>query len=211
MVVLAFYTGNDVFDTINMKFFTLEDGKLTRIKPELTDAELEPLKAKAWLRRNFFVFAFLTEKLSNLQASLKGGTFRNDFEMLRKDYPPELEEGWVLSKAILKELVRATKAAGAEPVLVVIPTDLQYGQEKWQETVEMFGLRESDFDLKKPEQRLQAFAAENGVPYVDLLPALAEENRKQALHLPLNGHWNACGHGVAAAVISEALIEKGIV
>jgi len=214
VVVIAFYVGNDAIDSFTKKFFVVEEGKLKRVKPLLSGEELNALEFRSFLRKNFLVYAFLSEQVRTILAARAAsgeGVALNEFEMLRKDYSPDIEAGMEVSQAVVAEMARVSREAGAEPLLVVIPTQMQYDGEKWEAVRRQFGLESNGFDLEKPDQALQGFARGQGLAVLDLLPALKEARQAGALNLPVDGHWNAAGHEVAAEALASALAVQGMV
>jgi lysophospholipase L1-like esterase len=69
------------------------------------------------------------------------------------------DEAWAVMEPLLVELVRRTRAAGARPAWLALPTQQQVA---------------ADFDTAQPQERLARIAAEQGVPLLDLLPVLRE-------------------------------------
>ena len=67
-------------------------------------------------------------------------------------------------------------------------------------------------DLYYPERRLDDFGQREGIPVLNLAPAMAEQARKErhvffhAVHDSLGiGHWNEEGHRVAGELIAPWL------
>jgi lysophospholipase L1-like esterase len=113
---------------------------------------------------------------------------------------PELERDWAAYLSRLDATVRLVRAGGAAFLLYAAPWDFQLT------------------GATAPQERLAAFAAERGVPFVDLLPALRERCAGQE-PAPCWGRWfedhdhpNEAGHALVAEVLQgpvEALLERG--
>ncbi len=213
VVVIAFYVGNDVLDSADKRFFELADGKLKRVKPLLSDEEMKALEFKSWLRRNVYVYAFLSEKVRTLLAAAESGAGEpvDEREMFKATDSPDVARGWGVAEAAVAEMARASKAAGAEPLLMVIPSRLQYVREKCGPGEKCLPMDGEALDWGKPGRRLRAFAEARGLKLLDLLPVFEAREDRDALNLPLDGHWNAAGHGVAAEALGARLEVDGLV
>ena len=87
-------------------------------------------------------------------------------------------------------------AANVPVVFMIIPEQLQMAENA------LSGL---PADISKPQRLLSDLFEREGLRYIDLLPSFAEEATHQALYLPLDGHWNAAGHALAAQRLAEPL------
>jgi hypothetical protein len=56
-------------------------------------------------------------------------------------------------------------------------------------------------------QELEAFCRRDALPFIDLVPAMAEE--RKPVFFRLDDHWNTHGHEVAARVVARFLRESG--
>jgi hypothetical protein len=102
-------------------------------------------------------------------------------------------------------------AHDARLALVVIPTEAQVDPDRWQAVRRRYRLKEEDFDLEKPQHTLAAFATENGIPLIDLLPALRAAPRAGGpLYFGTDIHWTSRGHAVAADEIMRQLGALGL-
>ena len=59
---------------------------------------------------------------------------------------------------------------------------------------------------------IDALLAAKGIPNVDLLSGFRAHVRERGDELPWPGagHWNADGHRLAAQIVYEALLERGV-
>ena len=109
----------------------------------------------------------------------------------------------------LDEIVAVARAEGIEVGLLYIPSPLQYearrhgSSEPWViagATVDRAWLSgESEV-----QNRLNTWAAERHVPYLDLTPAFRQQhNPAQPTNWPLDEHWTPYGSSLAASTISQ--------
>ena len=95
---------------------------------------------------------------------------------------------------------------GARLAVVAIPTEAQVYPVRWDAARIRYGLHDEDFDLQKPQRLLAAFAAQSGIPLIDLLPALrAARDTGAPLYSRRDIHWTPRGHAVAADGIFRQL------
>ncbi len=122
----------------------------------------------------------------------------------------EMERGWRGIEQSLRELRSEIEGAGAKMVLVCIPAGAQVDKKYWWATRLGFVLDERVLTDTPFQDRLGRFASTEGIPVVDLLPAM-RRGADVALYFEQDGHWNARGHAIAAEMISEALRSSGVV
>jgi lysophospholipase L1-like esterase len=116
----------------------------------------------------------------------------------------EANRGWNQVERALRELRTETERAGAKLVLVCIPAGPQVDARYWWATNLGLSIDERVLTETAFQDRLAHFAAGEGIPLVDLLPAM-RAHPDEALYYERDGHWNARGHEVAASVIAERL------
>jgi acetyltransferase AlgX (SGNH hydrolase-like protein) len=236
LVLLGFFVGNDLMDVLAGPARTqlrdgapaLPEGFLERwyrplrpggILPEplaRSSAGLGlPIPFKGFLRRHSHAYRFLSGRVGRLRLMWQGGRGRapaSEFSPFQQEafclriYPPEFDEAWRRAKAALGEMKTWCGAHGARLAVVVIPTEAQVYPDRWTEVRRRYNLREEDFDLEKPQRILAAFARDNGIPLIDLLPTLrAARDTGRPLYFRTDIHWTARGHAVAAEEILRRL------
>jgi hypothetical protein len=122
----------------------------------------------------------------------------------RVNYPQPSPEDWQLSAALLRALQAAVLADGARLRVAILPTEFQVDQmQAWD-----FAER-CNFTPPPPIQEpLIALLQAEGIPYLDLLPALsaAQAAGEQMYWTNDDIHWTAAGHGVVAEALQQAWI-----
>jgi lysophospholipase L1-like esterase len=116
------------------------------------------------------------------------------------------DSGWVHVERALRALRTETERDGTRMVVVCIPAGPQVDARYWWAT--RLGLRLDERVLSDPafQNRLARFAAAEGIPVVDLLPAM-RAHPNETLYYEQDGHWNARGHEIAANVTAARLAD----
>lgn len=178
-----------------------------------------PIPFKAFLRKHSHAYRFLAGRLGKLRLAWQGwrrGAPAAEFNPFQPEafclrtYPPEFDEAWTITRAVLGDMKAWCGAHGARLAIVVIPTEAQVYPDRWAEVRRRYNLREEDFDLEKPQHMLADFARDNGIPLIDLLPTLrAARDTGPPLYFRSDIHWTPRGHAVAAdEILRQLLIMK---
>jgi lysophospholipase L1-like esterase len=122
--------------------------------------------------------------------------------------PPAYDAAWAVATRKLRRIDALARGAGARTMIAFLPAAFQVSPEAWRV------LRDMGFDMDPTlltdttmSDRLRDFGAAEGIPVVDLLPAL-RAHRDDALYYPLDGHWTPLGHGVAAEELADAILTR---
>jgi hypothetical protein len=179
-----------------------------------------PIPFKDSLRRHSHAYRFVTGRIGRLLAAsqaARAGPPPTEFNPFQQEafclrsYPPEFDLAWTRVKTALGQMKTWCDEHGARLVIVAIPTEAQVDPQRWAAVRQQFRLNDDDFDLEKPQRILGAFASENGVPFIDLLPALrAARPTAGPLYFRTDIHWTPRGHTVAADEILRQLRLLGI-
>jgi len=242
LVLVGFFVGNDLSDVLTGPrrvrledgFPLLPDGFVEHwyrpLRPgRILDQPLArsapglglPIPFKGFLRKHSHAYRFLSGRVGRLRRAWQGrhgGPPVSDFTpfdeqaFCLKSYPPEFDEAWVRTKESFREMKAWCDGHGARLAIVVIPAGAQVDPDRWDAVRRSHGLRDEDFDLEKPERLMAQFAAEAGIPLIDLLPALrrARESPGERLYSRKDIHWTARGHAVAADEILRQLRSLGL-
>ena len=119
---------------------------------------------------------------------------------------PKLAQLWELTGRLLQAFHSSARQAGAEMVLVYVPTIVQIDAENWRMKRGLHGLIET-FDLQKPNRQIAHFASRYDISLVDLYEPFKRAAQHQQLYYQ-ESHWNAQGHALAAALIGDYLIRQ---
>ena len=233
LVLVAFFSGNDVrnnskkLDPDKLRPFPiLKDGaieadmsftQLPRFQ-ELSGSIhrawrylsfLRTIQAISYLKNNIFVFR---NGLVDHRKPADGEIGLNDAIFLRSD-SDEWTEAWLLTEAILRQLMKEVESAGGRMFLATLSVGIQVNPDAnaRDEYAKRLGVK----DLTYPDARLQRFAEQIKLPHIILAPLLLQiaEHDKAYLHGFSNtgmgiGHWNEKGHAWAARLIASAICEQ---
>lgn len=130
-------------------------------------------------------------------------------------YARHEDEPWRQAWQDTEELLLLTKqvAASAGARYVVVTASTPHGVWGAQEGLEQLmsaypGMRELQWDLDKPDQRIERFCEANDIPFLALEPLFRIETveKGKRLHFGYDGHWNAEGNDLAAQYIADFLL-----
>jgi hypothetical protein len=111
--------------------------------------------------------------------------------------------------AALRRLRAEVEASGARFAVVVMPARCQIDAAQRAPALAWCGRPDSDFDWDAPQRRLAAFLQDEGIPAVDLLPALREAAATQDVYARGDTHWSPAGNAVVAGVVADFVAAQG--
>jgi len=170
---------------------------------------------KSFMMRHSRLYAWARPRWAALRARLsrmlgRGGedvVATRRVRLLAKAPGDRIEEGWLLTEALLGAIRDEAAKAGALTVLLEVPDRLHVDDALWEEAVRAFKLDRAAYDRDLPEMRLRAIAARLGIRYVELLGPLRHRTAAgEKLFLSEDIHWNARGHDVAAQELARAIL-----
>jgi len=233
LVLLAFYTGNDVRNNYRpleqdplRPYFVLQGGRLV-----LDDAfRTSPgYRARQTAAARLLYAAFnhssvlQVGKMAKTAADNLVGTYKAKrvttqvIEELGLDnavYSPpgnaDWRAAWEVTEAMLRQLGEEVKAHGARFAIVTLTDGIQVHPDlrKRQAFARHLGIAH----LFYPDERIKRVGEAAGIPVLNLAPPLADYAAKTGHFLhgfpntkPGEGHWNAEGHRVGAKVLAPWL------
>ncbi|MFQ5953588.1 MAG: SGNH/GDSL hydrolase family protein [Kiloniellales bacterium] len=130
--------------------------------------------------------------------------------VFRPPATPAWRQAWRVTEALLMAMHRETRSQGAAFWLVTLSVGWQVHPDPAVRRQRMQALGADTAFY--PEQRLQAFAAQNGINILTLAQPLQRLAEADGVYLhgfidpnPGEGHWNANGHRRAGELIAERL------
>ncbi|HET9480280.1 MAG TPA: hypothetical protein VFP98_00860, partial [Candidatus Polarisedimenticolia bacterium] len=123
---------------------------------------------------------------------------------------PRVVRGWELTLALLDELRARVEAGGGRFAVVLFPTRYQVDDALWAAGVLRKRLDTDAYDLRAPQKRLGAWAEATGAVLIDLLDEFRSRNTSNSFYYEVDAHWNPAGHRLAAELILDGLVERGL-
>ncbi len=164
------------------------------------------LKAHATLRQNKEQKAKLTEP------GLEGLELGLDSLVYKQPETSAWNEAWNVTEDILRLINTEIKDKNAQFLLVTLSSGIQVNpnsqaRKRFREALDIQ-------DLLYPDRRIEALANKEGMPFLMLVPTLAEwaETHNTCVHgfpnaIPCSGHWNEHGHQLASELIAARICE----
>lgn len=209
LVVLGYYVGNDLTDTI---------GRLhgAPIEQAIADASARP---RGWdgLALQFPSLVLLADRWQHLhmpvlpEAAEPSGTDAqplNPFwRTVARDAPEfhrvnlllegDGSRGWEANKEVLTQMYADVERLGSQMLVIAFPSTLQIDTTHY-EFFEKLGIEVDSIFLssRKPQDLLKTHCGDLGIPLVDLLPAF-RRHAGEALYWERDDHLNAAGNALA--------------
>jgi len=182
---------------------------------------------KYWILDQVFTVKFLYKQLSShegMREWLKRHGLMNSGAFVESQgipvdynvYAPILDKdwrhAWLATEYILSE-TRDLLASKKTPFVVVVLTNApQIYPGRWQAILDTYPkMQGKPWRLDMPDERLVEILGRLGIDYLQLLPVFrdaAAQHPEMLLHFPLDGHWTAAGHDLAARSVSSYLLSK---
>lgn len=190
MVLLSISVFNDVSD--NLKFHE----QLHRWQGERSTAR----KIRWFFRHNSQIYILLRR----YRAGVSG------YEMMQihsRQPSPRTLEGLGLIEQSIDRIQQIAAARGIAFGVIINPTHKQTSAEVWSETISKYQLKENEFGYDQPNRRLLDYAAEHGVPVLDLLPIFRARPGETFYYTE---HWKAPGHRLVAQEVGRFIRDRGL-
>jgi hypothetical protein len=235
LVLLAFDTGNDVFENhrpliqstrfypFDKPFFTLSGGRLV--------LRQYPLSTPGWRRRvahrlgselvgHSALFRFLSTlprprlpRLAHAAAPPTAADVARMDQNYLAETPAEWQEAWRISRGLVLKLRAAVEGHGSRfAVAIVNGRDEVTRRWRWLLNLQAaFRALPQDFD--KPHRLLTGFLTRRGIPFVPMLEEFRAAFGETGTpgFFPWDVHWAPAGHELAARLIERSLRARGLV
>lgn len=217
LVVLAFTSANDVRNNLpsleknkQRPYFSLKDGELKSIKPEIQDSWLKIIN-RFFLNYSYF-YRFIIVRVSRLplpNQRASGDNIPIDFWIYSCDYNQVWQDAWQVTQKLILQMQSEAKKNHSKFLLLNLTGYPQiHENEGLTQLVKKYpDMTGKCWDLNKPGKILAEFVQRNQIIYLDLLPAFIKDyqvTRKEA-HFLQDGHWNEYGHQLAAEIFGKFL------
>jgi hypothetical protein len=221
VVLLAFFTGNDVSDNSRAlagsnvgPFFTLQGEQLVldtsfRSSPAYQRRKAAEGSLSSHLEKSSRLLQVISQwrRVSNQEdrGLDEQGLYA---QVYREPTDPAWQDAWRVTERLVATLHQEAAASGARMLLVTLSNPIQAHPDP--EARRQFMQQAGIADLFYPDTRLKAAAERDGVPVLTLAPAIQQYAEQQKVNLHGQprvglGHWNAEGHQVAGRLMAERL------
>jgi len=113
---------------------------------------------------------------------------------------------WDEAEGYLRRIDEICRTAGVPWLLVLIPDEMQVDSVVRSQVLARLAISRDDYDFDAPQRRLNSWAADQGVPVLDLLPIMRFQHRPAArLYVPNDTHWSERGNITAGQAVAEAI------
>ncbi len=221
LVVLTF-VHNDVANNhpklhgdTDRPYFSLEpDGNLNQLP-------YNPKHRSRGAIRDFFrqkvrIYTFFPKRIRELKNRIRHKTSAGRKETIYRAYLHYVTpldsiwgDAWVLTRALLREFRRKTEKANAAFILMEISDPPMVYAEDWEKMLASYPELHSAgtrLDIIQPHKLLKAFAEEERITFLSLLPAF-QRAAQQGVKLfgVVDRHWNAEGNRVGAEALMSVV------
>jgi lysophospholipase L1-like esterase len=235
LVLLAFFTGNDLTDNIWYSLYQLKDGELVSVPATNRQSGSSPSSGQpdSFFKqvRNFLYthsrlysvsielltfsaiqrapgLAQLLVSLGFIELTQPVVNYGNLYVFRRLP-----DEAWATSQALLLRLNQEVEAHGSQLLVAILPDETDVDEARRQDILERYGhlIKAQTVQGPPPAERLAQILQRTGIAYLPLLPALQKGQREAQtpLYFRYDGHWTPAGHQVAGQAIFEYLVENG--
>jgi hypothetical protein len=213
LILIGMTIHNDVADNLEEHFHTLVDGKLmAKPKQEIPWLEYRSLKVKDFLASHSHLTQLLRKyKYRRGLATAAQSLDTHLLQLVRREESAQLGMGWEMTYQLFKQIQEAGKGIGAEAAIFLIPLSIQLYDQAFTRFMRAHDVSRDDISLEKPQEKMTQFGKSSGIQIIDLLPNFREwvQTNQQSLHVA-DGHWTSGGHRLAADVVSDQLVKKGV-
>lgn len=214
LILVGMTLHNDVSDNLREEFHILENGKL-RARPirEMPFWRYKELELKSFVSTNSHLYQLWIRFWRSPAHQAAGEQLdRHVAALIRTDGGPEIEKGWAMTRGLFKRMREIGAGTGAKTSVFLIPLMIQLSDERLALFLEEMSLHRAEIMPDRPQRIMKAIGREEGIEVIDLLPSFRSWKSRHSgeLHLEGDGHWNAQGHALAAAVVARELLGREV-
>ncbi|MGQ0723146.1 MAG: GDSL-type esterase/lipase family protein [Candidatus Eiseniibacteriota bacterium] len=210
VVVHVLYPGNDLEDSD-------PDGYLRT--PRISDGRMVAAE-KGFLTRLRFqlrvrshLYAFLRERLYDVYQRTPLADRSRYLDPVGLAVWPEPVEraGWPAVQSAFREIAAWARERDVRYLVVIAPVKYQVSDEAWQDYVRRWGRPDSDFERDHAQRVIGDWLTREGIAWIDLLGGFRDAEREApgSTYFPVDAHWTAAGHRLAADLVRRELRDRG--
>ena len=234
LVLLIFFTGNDIQDNISPAHYKLEAGKLVPIEFVYNPAVGTPpwaqkgtpfrtvrnylythsrlysvaieLLAYTVIQRSPELSSWL-QRLGFVEAARPVINAGNIYSFLQPS-----QEAWEMTEALISALNEQVKAYQSELAVVILPDETEVDVKKWQNLFATYpDLFEQTNQAYKPTDQLAQLLEEKGISYLNLRTRFEADQQahQRSIYFQYDGHWKPTGHALTAEALADYITQNG--
>jgi|GEM_PF-4118179 len=220
LVIHMFLTANDIKNNSQklqgdpyLPYYELDGGELKLIPHKLRN-QRKAARVKEALKKARIVELLLQarQKYFEYKKHIKFDGFPLEYHVYEKDWSPDYQNAWELTKALIRVSRHETNKMGADYILVTLSNNEQVHKSVWEELKNTYPeMKNKEFDLEKPDKKIIDFCEKENLTcwqMLDTFKNYVKENPNKNTHNRLEGHWNQLGSDLAAKFLFENLLEN---
>jgi len=178
--------------------------------PALTTARLLLQRSRLWqcLRQGAMNWALLASLAwQHAKTRFPGYRVPLNFWVWADVEPEAVTAAYRLAESLVRRLRDAVVSSGSEFLVVYAPSQPAVNDRMWRVMRTHWGMPESGWSPARVGSRIGEICRRNGITCLDTTPDLrARAADGTSVYYPLDGHWNAIGHRVAAQCIARQIL-----
>lgn len=211
IVVTLFLSFNDVENSSQSLSLKASEHRKTHQSQRLGRTRVRAKDMPLFFFRWSVLNQLISYRLAYLLRDKSVGGISPTYFVYAEHYDEEWEEAWRNTEKLIRQTKEAVTSVGARYVVVAAstPHGVWGAEEGLRRLMAAYpGMKELQWDLDKPDRRIERFCKHNDIPFLALEPVFRVETIENGkrLHIPINGHWNAEGTDLAGKHIANLLL-----
>lgn len=199
LVVLFFYTGNDFDEAAAPDRLSVWGG--LRMERDLAESMTWARSIRVFLRKHLYLYALFVDAAKSARMS-KGERMKEDLAVLRdcrQESPPPTRA----TAEAFAGFRQWSESAGCPVACVILPHRAQLEKARADAGARLLG---GSFDLDLPSKQIAEILKSEGIPSLDLTPALRQVAESgKPIGMEADSHYNAAVHATVASALAPWL------
>jgi hypothetical protein len=215
LVVVAMTLHNDISDNLRQDWHTMRgDSLVEQPREPMSFLRYKVVELKAFIATRFQTYQLWRRVRHGGEIRQTGKQLNSHIvQLFREPTPDQITWGYRFTGLLLQRMQAVTAAEGGHVVLVLLPLRVQLSDSSFSSFVQSAAATPAQMPPGKPQRVITGIADGLGIPVIDLLPSFRQRTAESdaPLYVLWDGHWNEAGHRLAAAVVTQGLLDDGAV